>query len=198
MLPPCLRAQTLDHLQALFDLLKGGVLAADVRDLRRLAIGAQLRRQIPRLDEERPQALGQDVQAWIDPGERVQARGGGGHQLGGPGALGGLRGERIGAQAGGGAERVEAAQAFTGAKQLLVLVLGQGGGVDLGQLVLQEVELALAAPESSRRASSSRRRRPVSANASEQASRRLACSGPQRSSRISSWAADRVSLRCSC
>ena len=61
-----------------------------------------------------------------------------------PGGLAGVGSERVGGGAGGGAQRVEPAQALARGQQLLVLVLVGSERVDLGELVLEQVELALA------------------------------------------------------
>ena len=147
MLPPCLRARRSitarrSSIASSVILLTRGERAVLARS--RSAVVTQLAGQLLGLDHERAQTLGEHVQARIDAGERVQARRSAREQRHRAGRLGGVGGERLGPGAGGGAERVEPAQALAGGQQLVVLALLGRGGVDLRQLVLEQVELALA------------------------------------------------------
>jgi len=110
-----------------------------------LAVVAQLARQIAGLDVQRAHTLCESVQAWIYAGEGIQAAAGAGEHLHEGGRVGRFAGERVRTGAGSAAQRVQAAQALTGCEQLLVLVLAlaRGEGVDLGELILEQVELAL-------------------------------------------------------
>ncbi len=138
--PAVLAHEPLDARQALFDRVERALLAGDP-----LAVAVQLGGEILRLDRERAQPLGERVEVRVDAGERVQAGGGGGDQLGAAEAGRGVFGrERVGGRAGGEAQRVEAAEAGARGQQLVVLVLVEAGGVDLRELVLEQVELALA------------------------------------------------------
>ncbi len=109
-----------------------------------LTVAAQLAGQVLGLDHERAQPLGERIQMRVDAGERIQARGGSRHQLRASRTVGGiLRGERVRAGARGGAQRVETTQASARGEKILVLALVEPRVVDLGQLVLEQAELAL-------------------------------------------------------
>ncbi|TMK23858.1 MAG: hypothetical protein E6G62_10220, partial [Actinobacteria bacterium] len=121
-----------------------GAPAVELVDLRSAAVVAQLGGEVLRLQHERLQALGERVQSWVEPRERLQPPDGAGERLRGPRRLVGVRRERVGAGGGGGAQRVEAAQALTQREQLLVLALVGSCRIDLGELVLEQVELPVA------------------------------------------------------
>ena len=166
-----------------------------------LAVAAQLGREVLGLDRERAQPLGERVEAGVDARERVQTCGAGGDQLGAAEAGRAVLGrERVGRCAGGRAAASRGARGGArAASSSLVLVLVEAGGVDLRELVLEQIELALTrrgelaqglelrgeAPGLRERL---RRRRAGAARAR----------GRRPASRISSCAPASVSLRCSC
>ncbi|HEV3322902.1 MAG TPA: hypothetical protein VG147_12030 [Solirubrobacteraceae bacterium] len=134
------------------------MLAGEVRSLpraRRLGLGqqplavvTQLAGEIPRLDRQRVGALGERVERRIDAGEGIQARGGIRAQRRRPGRVGAPvvslpTGERLGGAGGGREQRIETAQPLALGAQLLLLALPRSERVDLGELVLDQVELAL-------------------------------------------------------
>src|SRR5262249_22720481 len=84
------------------------------------------------------------VETSIHAREGIDLRCGAGEPVGGAGRLCRLGGERLRARAGGRAQRARLAQALARVKQLLVLVLPGSGLGDLGELELQQLELALA------------------------------------------------------
>ena len=86
------------------------------------------------------------------------------------------------------------------ASELIPLLGGVGRrGLDLGELEAQQVEVALAR---ARRARAARPAPPPAASTRGarrgRRGRSSSCSGPAKPSRISSWAEEIVSLRCSC
>ena len=125
--PAVLAHQALDARKTLFDGVERAVLARDP-----LAVAAQLTRQVPGLDHERVQTLGERVQVSVDAGERVQPPGGARHQLRAAEPVGAVFGhQRVRARARGETQRIETAQASAREQQLVVLPLVEAGGVDL-------------------------------------------------------------------
>ncbi len=95
-------------------------------------------------------------------------------------------------------ETVEAAQALTIGQQPLLLAFLGLKRFDLRQLVLQQVKLALACLGQIAQTVKLVLKAPHNLMSHGVSLNRAACSGPQKPSRICSWAADKVSLRCSC
>ena len=138
--PAVLAHQALDARKTLFDRVERAVLARDP-----LAVGAQLAGQVLGLDHERAQTLGERVQA---ADRRRRARPGPRRR---PPSAASCRARRRRLRAPARprprprrAQRIETAQASARGEQLVVLPLVEAGGVDLGELVLEQVELALA------------------------------------------------------
>ncbi len=123
--PPCLRVSRSIIARRSSTYIERAVLGRDL-----FAVAAQFGRQVLGLDHERAQALSERVQARIDTGERIQARGGDRHQLRASETLV-LGSKRVRAGASGEAQRIETAQASTCGEQLVVFVLVERGGVDL-------------------------------------------------------------------
>src|SRR5271166_6036978 len=154
MLPPCLRARRSSRVKRSSRASSAGS-APSARASGALEVGAQLAREVARLDHERAHAPGERVQARVHAGVRLHLRERRGGQRGGAGrallpvpfrvrALGGLRRQR-GEAGGRGAEQCVAhPHSLSRCQQALVLALVGGGLIDLGELVLEQVELPLA------------------------------------------------------
>ncbi len=115
--------------------------------LQPLAVAAQIPGEVAGLDRERTGALGQRVELGVGAGDPLQTGGRLGAQRGGAGrvvSVGALpTRERLGRLARGGEQRVELAQALALGAQPLGLPLPRRGLFDLGELVLEQVELPL-------------------------------------------------------
>ena len=129
--------QPLGRLKTLFDLLQCAVLAGES-----FAVLAQLTREILRLDHDRAQPLGEPVQVGIHARDRVQACDDRREQRYGAWILTRVRREPLCAVPGGGAQRVRAAQPLASSQQTPVLGFVRCRVLDLGKLVLEQIELA--------------------------------------------------------
>ncbi len=136
--------QPLDRRQTLFDPVQAELALGGFAWLRALGIYPQLGGEIVGLDAERAHALGEPVQPGIDALQSIETGAGLRQSAADPGAVGTFGAERLGGDARGGAQRVGAAQALAPREQLVVLPLVGLRRVDLGELELEQVELALA------------------------------------------------------
>src|SRR6202043_2681164 len=100
--------------------------------------------QLLGVDDESAQALGERVKARVDAAERVKARCRSGEQLDRARCLGRGGGKCVRPGARRGAERLQSAHPLASAEQVGMLALIGSGAVDLRQLVLEQVEFALA------------------------------------------------------
>ena len=136
--PPCLRFRRSKSVEARLDLLEAPGLAVD-----RLGVAAQLGAQVVGLEPQAAQALGQGVELGVHAGHAVEQPLGLGQQRPRP-ALVGIRRERLRAARGRRAQRVEVAQPPALGLELAVLAVTQLRRLDLAQLPLEQVELAVA------------------------------------------------------
>jgi len=95
-------------------------------------------------------------------------------------------------------QHLEVAQPVTFDRELLALPAARVDLLDLAQLELEQVELALARARELVQMRQLTARRAHRGPRRPHASRVARCSGPQARSRISSCAAASISLRCSC
>src|SRR6185436_15544927 len=111
--------------------------------LDRVEVAVQLQRDVVGLDRERAQALGDRVERRVHTRDRVELPTSGAEQLAGA-PLPARRRDRLGARARRRAQRLQVAQALTLGPQVGLLRLARVGLLDLTQLELEQVKLALA------------------------------------------------------
>ena len=133
-----LALQALERVQARLDLLEAPGLALD-----RLGVAAQLGAQVVGLQPQAAQALGQGIELRVHAGHTVEQPLALGEQRARP-ALAGIRRQRLGATRGRRAQRVEVAQPAALGLEVAVLAVAQLGRLDLAELPLEQVELAIA------------------------------------------------------
>jgi hypothetical protein len=136
--------QPLDLRQALFYAVERERLPGVAAQLGLLAVGAQAARQIAGLDRQRAEALGHLIQTRIDAGKSLQRCVGGAEQRRDARRLPLVGGQRLRAGHRRRAQGVQAAHPLARREQLIVLALVGSRRVDLGELELEQVKLALA------------------------------------------------------
>ena len=132
-----LALELLEQRQALLDLVQPAGRRVD-----RLAVAPQLARQVLRLDRERARPLGEDVERRVDAAHRLQGARRAGQRR--RRAVAGLRRERLDAAGRRHPQPLQVAQPLALGGQLGLLGLARRRGLDLAQLPLEQVELAVA------------------------------------------------------
>ena len=141
-----LASEPFEGTQALFQAVQGELSVKPVQlvPAGAIAIRAQLGGQVLGLDDHGVHPCREGVERGIDAREGLHGSGGRCHELRRARSLAGIRSQRLGCATGGRAQRIEAAKALARAQQLLVLALVGRDRVDLGELELEQSELALA------------------------------------------------------
>ena len=134
-----LALEPLEQRQALLDLVQ-----PPRRRVHGLAVAAQLARQVVGLDREGARAIRQHVERRVDAADRLQGLRRARERA--RGALAALGRDRLDPARGGQAQPLEVAQPLALGGQLVLLGVARRGGVDLRQLPLEQVELAVTRP----------------------------------------------------
>ena len=131
-----LALQPVEHAQALLDGVQAPGLAVE-----RLGVGAQLAGDVVDLVDQRLPALAEGVERGVDALRAQQPAAAARQQAGDPALVGA---GRLGGGQRGAAQRLDVAQPLALGAQRAGLLLGRLGGLDLGELEVEQVELALA------------------------------------------------------